>query len=65
MPPEPPPGWALLQERAHQAKDPHELAQLIDEMNTLLAEYEISSGDIPAKKPRRVEDRKLDKKING
>jgi len=42
---EPPPGWASLQARAREAKDPKELADLIEEMNRLLAEYEKAAGD--------------------
>ena len=45
MPPEPPPGWTELQERAKRAKDAKELAAIIDEMNRLLAEYEKAAGD--------------------
>ncbi|MGC2448416.1 MAG: hypothetical protein WA477_12290 [Candidatus Sulfotelmatobacter sp.] len=40
-----PPGWIALQERAKQAKDPRELAAIIDEMNKLLTEYEKAAGD--------------------
>ncbi|MFZ3264449.1 MAG: hypothetical protein WA172_10650 [Terriglobales bacterium] len=45
MLPDPPPGWTALQERAKQAKDPRQLAAIIDEMNRLLTEYEKAAGD--------------------
>lgn len=45
MPPEPPPGWTELQERAKRAKDSKELAAIIDEMNEVLAKYEKAAGD--------------------
>ena len=45
MAPKPPPGWTELQERAKQAKDPKELAAIIDEMNRLLTAYEKAAGD--------------------
>jgi hypothetical protein len=60
----PPPGWAALQERARQTKDPKELAQIIDEMNALLTEYEKASRDGPEKKPRRGGGRKPSPKKN-
>jgi hypothetical protein len=41
----PPPGWATLQERARRAGNPTELAQIIDEMNKMLAEHEKATGD--------------------
>jgi hypothetical protein len=58
MPPEPPPGWATLQEQARSTKDPKELARIIDAMNKLLAEYEEAAGDLPKKKARRAVGRK-------
>jgi hypothetical protein len=45
MPLSPPPGWNALQERAKRVKDPQELADLIEEMNRLLAEFEVTAGD--------------------
>ena len=45
MPLNPPPGWNALQERAKRVKDPQELADLIEEMNQLLSEFEITAGD--------------------
>jgi hypothetical protein len=45
MPLNPPPGWNALQERAKRVKGPHELADLIEEMNQLLSEFEITAGD--------------------
>ncbi len=45
MLPDPPPGWTALQARAKRAKDPRELAAIIDEMNRLLTEYEKAAGD--------------------
>jgi hypothetical protein len=43
--PDPPPGWSALQAKARRAKDPSELASLIDDMNRLLSQYE-KSGEI-------------------
>ena len=48
MPSNPPAGWAALQEKAKQAKDPRELAEIIAEMNRLLAEYEKTAGEAPS-----------------
>jgi hypothetical protein len=45
MPLNPPPGWNALQERAKRVKDPQELADLIEEMNQLLSEFEVTAGD--------------------
>jgi hypothetical protein len=45
MPLHTPPGWIALQERAKQVKNPHELVDLIGEMNQLLSEYEMTAGD--------------------
>jgi hypothetical protein len=45
MPLNPPPGWNALQERAKRVKDPQELADLIEEMNQLLSEFETTAGD--------------------
>jgi hypothetical protein len=45
MPLKPPPGWNALQERAKKVKDPQELANLIEEMNQLLSEFELTAGD--------------------
>jgi hypothetical protein len=45
MPLKPPPGWNVLQERAKRVKDPQELADLIEEMNQLLSEFEVTAGD--------------------
>ena len=45
MLPNPPPGWLALQKRAKEAKDPRELAAMIEEMNELLRQYEKAAGD--------------------
>ena len=42
--PNPPPGWIDLQERAKRAKNPEELAAIIEQMNKLLSEYEKAAG---------------------
>ena len=60
--PEPPPGWIALQARAKQAKDPKELAALIEEMNQLLAEYEKAAGDEHKLGKRPARSRKSAKK---
>jgi hypothetical protein len=61
MLPDPPPGWAELQQAARRAKDATELARIIDEMNKLLAKYENASGDGRKAWPRRVGDSKRGK----
>jgi DNA-binding NtrC family response regulator len=43
--PPPPPGWITLQERAQRAKSTTELIGIIEEMNSLLDDYESSSDD--------------------
>lgn len=45
MPLNPPPGWNALQERAKRVKDPQELVDLIEEMNQLLSEFEVTAGE--------------------
>jgi hypothetical protein len=45
MPLHTPLGWIALQERAKHVRDPHELVDLIGEMNQLLSEYEMTAGD--------------------
>jgi len=52
MPLSPPPGWNALQERAKKVKDPQELANLIEEMNQLLSEFELTAGDGNGRHPR-------------
>jgi len=37
---EPPQGWAELQKRAKDARSPEELADVFDEMDRVLTEYE-------------------------
>jgi len=58
MLPDPPPGWAALQEAARRAKDPAELARIIDQMNKLLTDYEKVSGNGLRAWPRRVGEQK-------
>jgi hypothetical protein len=66
MPLNPPPGWNALQERAKRVKDPQELADLIEEMNQLLSEFEITAGDGNGNgNGRRAQHQKLAKKDAG
>jgi D-serine deaminase-like pyridoxal phosphate-dependent protein len=61
MLPDPPPGWTALQERAKQAKDPRQLAAIIDEMNKLLSEYEKAAGNGHSEVQRSARGHKSDK----
>ncbi len=45
MPPNPPPGWIELQNRAHKAKDSKEFNEIIDEMNRLLSSHEKAAAE--------------------
>jgi len=52
-----PKGWRVLQKRAHLEKDPKKLAELIDEMNQLLAEYEKAASEEEKHTPRPLDNR--------
>lgn len=65
MPLNPPPGWNALQERAKRVKDPQELAGLIEEMNQLLSEFEITAGDGDGNGNSRHHHRQTAKKQSG
>ncbi len=51
-----------LQERAKQAKDPRQLAAIIDEMNNLLSEYEKAAGNGHSEGQRPARSPNSDKK---